>query len=269
MAGIDPQTLNRYSYVTNNPLIFSDPSGMAPSHAALRAMQTGDFGSLARERAGDYTAEDASLYEGRLADTYKAIDEANALNGMLREGQITNQEARDKIANNPMLEAVVPLPTDLRDRVESRVNNPDSGCKDFVMSVIAEAGKIDGKAFSTDPMTNYDRIQREGGFKLKEQEEKGTANFDGNKRVVYIKPVATSSDPRKIDNVRNNYAGTALSEVIHHAKNSGVYGDRTMAKAVFKILSPAEQKANPLPRTNDQGTNSRYWHPLVLNRCQP
>jgi hypothetical protein len=139
----------------------------------------------------------------------------------------------------------VRLPSNLRDLVAKRVNNPATHCGEFISELIAEAGRINGKAYSTDLMANFDRIQREAGFKLKEQDDKGTANFEGNKRVVYIKPVSTSSDPRRIANVQTNYAGTALNEVIHHAKDSGVYGDRTMARAIFNILPPAEQKSNP------------------------
>jgi len=32
------------------------------------------------------------------------------------------------------------------------------------------------------------------------------------------------------------------SEVIHHAKNSGVYGDRVMARATFNLTTREQQK---------------------------
>lgn len=172
------------------------------------------------------------------------------------------REDEPRFPQNP-----VPLPSDLRGRVASRVNNPNSDCGKFIQRLIAEAAKIDGKAFSTDPLALFDRIQSQAGFKLREQGEKGTANFEGSKRVVYINPVSTSSDPRRINNVQNNYAGTSLNEVIHHAKNSGVYGDRTMAIAIFNIMTPAERAANPLPKSSNQRINSGYWHPLLLGHC--
>lgn len=99
----DPQTLNRYTYVTNNPLVFSDPSGMASVHAAMAAVHGGDMGAVF---AGEnYTAEDEARYESNLAATWEAVAEADAINGMLRAGLIDNETAAAMAADNPMLEA--------------------------------------------------------------------------------------------------------------------------------------------------------------------
>ena len=169
-------------------------------------------------------------------------------------------------------DSVVPLPGDLRDRVAARVNNPKSDCADFMKRLIAEAARIDGKAFNygSDLMNLSDRVQNGGGFNLRQQVDKGNAGFDSRGRpAVYIKPVSTSNDPRRIDNVQTNYAGTALNEIMHLAKNSGFYDDPVMARALFNILSPDEQKANPRPNSNARDPNSRYWHPLFLEHCQP
>ena len=58
-------TLNRYTYVANNPLVFSDPSGMASVNAAMAAVHGGDMEALF---GGDnHTAEGEARYEANLA----------------------------------------------------------------------------------------------------------------------------------------------------------------------------------------------------------
>jgi hypothetical protein len=39
-----------------------------------------------------------------------------------------------------------------------------------------------------------------------------------------------------------------------------MYTDRRLAIALFDSLTPAEQKANPLPDTSDREVNARYFH---------
>jgi hypothetical protein len=90
-------------------------------------MWGGDFGSLLREHAGDYTAESAAEYEANLSKTYAAINEANSLNSQLREGTITANEAKDKIKNNPMLQAVS-RPNPLTDPPFLKSENKLGGC---------------------------------------------------------------------------------------------------------------------------------------------
>jgi hypothetical protein len=173
----------------------------------------------------------------------------------------------DSTPQNP-----VQLPGDLRDRVAARVNNPNTDCADFMKRLIAAAARIDGKAFDygNDLMNLFDRVKNGGGFNLRQQQDKGNAGFDSRGRpAVYIKPVSTSGGERQIDNIQTNYAGTALNEIMHTAKNSGLYFDRTMAIALSRVLTPDDLKSNPLPKSSDEGINSRYWHPLFLKHCQP
>jgi hypothetical protein len=129
------------------------------------------------------------------------------------------------------------------------VNNPSSDCAEFIKRLIAKAEAIDGKAFSEDPLVLFDRIQRQAGFKLKNISYSGEANREGDKRVVYINPVSAPGDPRVVDHSQNAYAVTALNELMHHASKSGFYSDRTLAQAIFSLLTPREQQANPLPRS--------------------
>jgi YD repeat-containing protein len=169
-----------------------------------------------------------------------------------------------RISMNP--QNTLPLPSDLRDRVASVVNNPNSDCAEFIKRLISQAEDIRGKAFSDDPLALFDRVGQ-AGFKLKNIGYSGLSSREGNKRVVYINPVSASSDPRVVDHSRNAYAVTALNELMHQASNSGFYSDRTLAQAIFRLLTPGEQQANPLPRSRDADTNSRYFHPLFTKHC--
>jgi hypothetical protein len=162
---------------------------------------------------------------------------------------------------------LLPLPADLRDRVASVVNNPNSDCAEFIKRLISEAQNIMGKAFSNDPLALFDRVQNQGGFKLKNIGYSGLSSREGNKRVVYINPVSAASDPRVLDHSQNAYAVTALNELMHQASNSGFYNDRVLAQAIFRLLTPDEQKKNPLPRSSEADPNSRYFHPLFTKHC--
>jgi len=163
----------------------------------------------------------------------------------------------------------LPLPSDLRERIAAVVDNPNSDCASFIKRLIEEAGDIGGEAFSSDPLALFKRVQEQASFKLKNTSPYGAvANRDGNKRVVYINPVSDSGDPRVNDHSQNAYAVTALNELMHHARQSGFYSDRTLAQAIFRLLSPAEQQIHPLPKSRSEEVNSRYFHPLFNKHCK-
>ncbi len=101
----DPQSLNRYAYVGNNPMVFADPSGMSRGPAGLySSMHDADRPPASR---GNNTLLDEAQaeWEVRLPDTRAAIAEADSINEALRQGKITAEEARNRAAKNPMLKA--------------------------------------------------------------------------------------------------------------------------------------------------------------------
>jgi hypothetical protein len=165
----------------------------------------------------------------------------------------------------------VPLPSDLEDRVADRVNNPATDCGELMKKIINEAAARKGKAHSNDPLTIFQRVQREGGFHLRIQKNSGEAPVTmSGKRIVYIKQVFESDDPRVINHVQNAYANVALNEIMHHAASGGsVYTDRILAQALFKVMTPAEQLANPLPQSSNEKLNGRYFHNFLTARCPP
>src|SRR5690242_11166087 len=132
---------------------------------------------------------------------------------------------------------------------------------------LSQAQATKGKAYSKDPLALFDRVASQKGFKLKNIQDSGVASIEGNKRVVYIDPVPDTSDLRLRDHAQNAYAVTALNELMHQASNSGFYNDRVLARAIFRLLTPEEQKANPLPRSGKTETNSAYFHALFTKYC--
>ncbi len=165
-------------------------------------------------------------------------------------------------------QTALPLPSDLKDRISAVVNNPNSDCAGFIKRLISEAEQIDGTAFSSDPLALFKRVEDQAGFKLKTTSYGGVSNREGNKRVVYITPVSDSGDARVNDHSLNAYAVTALNELMHHGKKSDFYSDRTLAQAIFPLLTSAEQLAHPLPKSRKAEVNSRYFHPLFNQHCK-
>jgi len=145
------------------------------------------------------------------------------------------------------------------------VNNPNTDCAEFIKKLI---GNLKG-AFSDDPIKLFERVEKGKGFRLGNTGKyAGLSGITSGKREVTIRPVSSTTDPRLSEHQAYAYAVTALNELMHHAKNSGVYSDRELAVAIFPLLSSDQQAANPLPRTNDVYTNSAYFHSLFNLHCR-
>jgi RHS repeat-associated protein len=128
----DPQSLNRYAYSNNSPLIHTDPTGMEMGFMGFRSNGwTADiearFGS--RDNTNEI-AEAEEAYVDKLADTWAAIAEAKTLNEGLASGMISGDVADYAVANNPLLQMVAqadePGRLDILDVVLDSNNN--GGC---------------------------------------------------------------------------------------------------------------------------------------------
>ena len=158
-----------------------------------------------------------------------------------------------------------PLPTDLKDRVAKIVNNPETDCAEFIKKLI---GNMKG-AFSDDPMKLFERVEKEKGFTLGNTGKyAGVSDMPNGKRQVRIRPVGSTADSRLSEHQAYAYAMTALNELMHHARDSGLYLDRELAIGISKLLSRDELAAHPLPKTNDVETNSTYFHSLFKLHCR-
>jgi len=158
------------------------------------------------------------------------------------------------------------LPENLEEKVANVVNNPKTDCADFIKKLI---GNLKGEAFSDNPMDLFKRVEKEKGFRLGETGKyAGLSDMPNGKRLVTIRPVDSTADPKLSEHQAYAYAVTALNELMHHAKKSGMYLDRELAVAIFPLLSPELKAANPLPQTSDVYTNSVYFHSLFKLHCR-
>jgi RHS repeat-associated protein len=101
----DPQSLNRYAYVENQPTISTDPSGLMGLRGPLQGMSPALWNQPGSE-VENLVEEDEARYEENLADTYAAVAEARAIEKQVQSGQLSVAEATEMVANNPMLEMV-------------------------------------------------------------------------------------------------------------------------------------------------------------------
>lgn len=146
------------------------------------------------------------------------------------------------------------------------MNNPKTGCAEFIKKLI---GNLKDKAFSDDPMKLFERVEKEKGFRLGNTGKyAGLSSMPNGKRQVKIGPIGSTADSRLSEHQAYAYAVTVLNELMHHAKNSGMYSDRDLARAISKLLAPDELAANPLPKTSDVDTNSVYFHSLFNRHCR-
>jgi hypothetical protein len=146
------------------------------------------------------------------------------------------------------------------------VNNSETDCAEFIKKLI---GNLKGKAFSDDPMKIFARVENEKGFRLGNTGKySGLSGITSGKRQVTIRPVSSTTDPRLSEHQAYAYAVTALNELMHQAKDSGVYSDRDLAKGISTLLSPDQLAAHPLPKTSDVDTNSAYFHSLFNLHCR-
>jgi hypothetical protein len=75
-------------------------------------------------------------------------------------------------------------------------------------------------------------------------------------------------DDRHLEHYKNGYAVTAVNELLHYARNSGVYTNAQLGYAAFQLLDPDEQLKRRLPKSNDVDANSKYFHSLFNLHCR-
>lgn len=162
---------------------------------------------------------------------------------------------------------ILPIPNDLERRIKDIVTQ-STGCAEFVKSLLENVKKNgNGDPDSTDAVELFKRIER---IETKKTEFQAEANFfDGDKRAIYLKRkyVTGRESDKLLEHERYGYAMAALNDLMHHARESGVYSDRALAQAIFPLLTDEEKIAHPLPTSSDYLVNSKYFHPLFNTRC--
>jgi RHS repeat-associated protein len=104
-AVTDPQTFNRYTYVRNNPVNSTDPSGAVAGRPGFSSIADFNLGDVTAAHANnDEIADQQEQWDYQVGETIKAAREANFLNEGLHDHTITEKDARARAAANPLLE---------------------------------------------------------------------------------------------------------------------------------------------------------------------
>jgi hypothetical protein len=101
----DPQTLNRYSYVGNNPMVFSDPSGMS-AYAAMRSVPGQAGQAYAQQLAASEVDGAMADYEYRLGHAVEETSKADSLSDGTESAQ-----GKATAANNDSVGKAAPQDT--------------------------------------------------------------------------------------------------------------------------------------------------------------
>ena len=164
------------------------------------------------------------------------------------------------------------MPSDL----EGRVKDIGSNCQEFLNRFF---GALGSKVFSPDLGTLLKRIKTiELSQKPFDKHEgvadaDGLAPGDGDNRQIYIKPIPSSEFKHDLANEHfqefrwNAIAKAVVQELLHHARKSGHFDDRSLDQAAYRIMSPAEQAAAREQKKVGNYKVGTVGHGLVGSNC--
>jgi hypothetical protein len=159
------------------------------------------------------------------------------------------------------------LPSDLKARVQDIGDN----CADFLNQFFDALGP---KVHSHDLGALFDRLTK---IEISSKAFKdyglppdavGTVTFFGKNRNIFVKPAAWYNRPNYQQFRWNAIANTVVAELMHHARNNGIFSDSDLDNAALKVMEPTEKKA-ALATMNSKGYQSGVvGHGLVKQHCR-
>jgi RHS repeat-associated protein len=263
----DPQSLNRFSYVGNDPVNRTDPVGLGWK---LVLECTGIRIPGAPYSPGCHFVW---VWEPGAGESSTPITPAPPI--VIPPPPSGQGSAVRKTSS---------IPDNLRARLRQKLQRNGSECGNFVKSLIDKAAEITGKpAYSDDLLALYDAISGSGGggyvlsdgpLQLGGHPAGGTvtgsfANLGASslRPTVIISPLIYYN----LGNEQNqaSYVNTALHETIHLAATQGSYSDLDLADAVFKLggLSQKEMDAYQNIDRTDPFSSSAFWDGVLSKHC--
>ncbi|MDQ2975094.1 MAG: hypothetical protein M3R69_06755, partial [Acidobacteriota bacterium] len=225
----NPQSFNRYSYVQNDPVNFTDPSGLLLMAIYGRfCVDTGDGHPVCMTEITGYVYFPDSYGGGPVGGGREPGGDLGGGGG----------------GGEPPQKSEVPL-GDLRKGLQDLLKKGD--CADYVQKLLNQANKMFAGPY---PHINtfwegYDRISSAGGYQLDSVASNGgTISGDLFARqsrpdpgTVHLRPFPTAQGTAS---AQARYTYKALHETFHLARQGG-YNDEQMARAAYKyagILPP-------------------------------
>ncbi len=269
----NPQSLNRFSYVGNDPINRTDPLGLG--WKVTLECTTVTIGGATFPSNCQYIW----TWDPGPGETFTVIPSTPntplpSPPSIIGGGQYVLKDA--------------PIPSDLRNRLERLLHKNNNKCANFVKDLINQVAKDTGRpAYSDNALNLYDAISGPGGggytlsngpLLVAGEPAGGTVdgtlgnlgNPNATKPTVIISP-QQYGNPAFIESAQAPYTEIALHETIHLAAGQGLYFDRQLADAAFKLLnatgSLSEKEINKYNKINDVNSASRWWDAILQKYC--
>jgi RHS repeat-associated protein len=260
----DPQSLNRYAYTKNDPVNFTDPSGLLPNDCVF------DEQGRCVIYSGYSPAENSLRAWARYANSRSMIPTGGTQGELHGKGGLGGGTA-GKVPQTP-----TPNVDDLSKRIANFLKKP--GCADFIRDLITKTATDKNPADSTDALELFNKIAGPGqkGVVYGDTIQKaygysgGTVHGTVGAGTAQIElptpapfPVGLSrrgaaeyvNDQGRID------AQVAFHETIHLAGKKGWYDDFALANSVAAMRGVAA------PQFSDVRAASEYWNKALANAC--
>ncbi len=248
----NPQSFNRYTYVHNDPVNFTDPFGLDP---------VGGLGGSLGGAAADAT----NIGPGTVSVTVPISDDDGMAIEWNPAGQITNDSgggaSQDAIPISP--EELAGIYSDVENAISAK------RCADFLKQLLDEAAVQTGEPYRDIMVTFvntqffYGGTQGFGGLASGSFED-GTARAN----LAPFEKKFVSKDRSSF--IRTQTAQNALAETLHHVGTHEAYDDATMANALNAIyVKQGRDVRKPFSSKTLQDVSkaSNYWHQPVMTMC--
>jgi RHS repeat-associated protein len=284
----NPQSWNRYSYGTNDPVNRSDQAGLDDDELPFYELSLDDIFAMldGGGGGGGYGfSEFMDIFAGEdvivLSTTESFLPELGA--GGFGGGDFGvggfgggGFDGGD-FGGGGEGQDVVPLPN-LSQGIQSLLRRGD--CGKYVKKLIKRvAANTQVSAYSTNILDVFDRISVQGNIDFSQQTArvggqqinvagKAIGSISGGDASIGISPFSsTGLTPYGYQHALYNYVETALHESIHLAAGQGIYVDRQVAQGAFDLLGKKGKRENPLPQSTSAGPYSDYFDQLLQKHC--
>jgi RHS repeat-associated protein len=245
MTIASPQTFNRYSYVSNDPVNMRDPSGLMqeipsaedPPGADPPAKE--DPPPLYPETGRSIIDAADSRQESAIGDRLSELGNAPATGSGGKDGGTTGDDGKsggDPAGGEPQ-NAIDTKPTDLEARVKTMAKKNAQYLNEFLDALGKDVESHDfGVLYKRVTTIEVDDAPL---IRAGEPDAAGLSETKGGGRQIYVhhdyNAAANGPEFRW-----NKITAVVIFELLHHARHRGTYDDAALDRATLKLLTGAD-----------------------------